>query len=552
MKTLLYDTITHQISYENSAGYINIPNNKKVLNPSENIISYSFVCVIGIINITPMSKYFFFCSESESLGAVQKEEIFSVQRVEYLQLSDQNEDYMAENIKNLFESLNFYYTMESIEDNFLWNSNMIKNFKEYINNFTDQRDQVLNIEQQIDIPYKFKNSSKSTSKASRNPFSIKRDETVKHEEQDFSKMMIGNVFCGYFESRIIRDNGMLHYIKILSRISTEKIGPRMLSRGVDESGNVSFFVETKFIVKNDVERIEFLILRGSIPLFWSQEDPLKPQKVIFDKDNQVKNDEAFIRHIKKIEKEYGKIVIVDLLGHKKYEKLLSKEYKERCLKNNIDYIHFDLNRYAENIKNIKTVFYSQLNEFLTELKAQENANYDLTFQNIGYKNTAICKDFDIKQPSFTNNNSVNINSEEALSDEGWDQSVDEIDQEPDSSSFLLNEQHNSDFSDLKIIFRVNCMDCLDRTNIGQCLIFNFFDKFKFPISKVMWINNGNALSKMYTGSDALKSELHAKGRLSVLGRMGDLVISANRMINNRFTDKDKQNIIDMILGRKSS
>ena len=52
-------------------------------------------------------------------------------------------------------------------------------------------------------------------------------------------------------------------------------------------------------------------------------------------------------------------------------------------------------------------------------------------------------------------------------------------------------------------------------------------------------------------SDGLISELHSEGKLTVFGRMNDLIISANRMLNNKFTDKDKQNIIDIVLGKKS-
>ncbi|ELA42058.1 uncharacterized protein VICG_00907 [Vittaforma corneae ATCC 50505] len=556
MKTLLFDTDTKQVSYEGPDGFVNIPDNKACLTPSENVVSYPFLCVLGIIKTCSESKYLFFCSESESLGTFHKDEIFTVLRVSYLPLTDSVQDEMAENVKNLIENLNFYYTFESVEEHFLWNGDMIKNFKEHVSSDCAVSEADTSSAKSLsvgDIPYKFKNI-KSQNRAMRSPFS-NRFAQAEPKSIDFGKMVIGNMICGYFESRSIRENGMLYFLKILSRISIKKIGTRMLSRGVDELGKVSFFVETKFVTKSDSERVEFVILRGSVPLYWSQDDPLKPHKIIFD-ENKEKNGKAFKQHLEKLQRGYGRIVIVDLLGHRKYEKILSKRYKDLCLENNVDYVHFDLNKYAENIENIKTTFYKQLNAFMIELRNRERGSSDLKYQDIGYKQESVCEDFDIHTPSFISSvdqesipiNTDNFSSERLESENGW--SEDSI-QEPDSSSFSVTSPQ-CDFNDVKVTFRVNCMDCLDRTNIAQYLIFNFFDTFKFSVARSMWVNNGNALSKMYTGSDALKSELHAKGKLSVLGRMSDLVISANRMINNRFTDRDKQNVIDMILGKKSS
>lgn len=557
MKTLLFDTETKHVSYEGHDGFINIPGNTACPAPSENVVSYPFLCILGIIKTDLNSKYLFFCSESESLGTFHKDEIFSILRVSYLPLTDSAQDEVAENIKNLIEDLNFYYTFESVEEHFLWNGNMVRNFKEHIEGgrAASETDMApVEPPSAGDLPYKFK-TTKSQNGNMRSPFSSKLSQ-AESRNTGSDKMMIGNMICGYFESRSIRENGMLYFLKILSRISIKKIGTRMLSRGVDELGKVSFFVETKFATKSGNERVEFVILRGSVPLYWSQDDPLKPHKIIFDESRE-KNGKAFRRHLEKLQRGYGRIVVVDLLGHRKYEKMLSKQYKDLCSENNIDYVHFDLNRHAENIENIKTIFYRQLNAFMVELKSRESGGPGLKYQDIGYKQKSVCRDFDISPPSFISSadqesvsiNVENLSPERPEPENDWSET--DSTKEPDSSSFSVAD-HQCDFNDVKVTFRVNCMDCLDRTNIAQYLIFNFFDKFKFGIARSMWVNNGNALSKMYTGSDALKSELHAKGKLSVLGRVNDLVISANRMINNRFTDKDKQNVIDVILGKNQA
>ncbi|EPR79410.1 Phosphoinositide polyphosphatase [Spraguea lophii 42_110] len=105
------------------------------------------------------------------------------------------------------------------------------------------------------------------------------------------------------------------------------------------------------------------------------------------------------------------------------------------------------------------------------------------------------------------------------------------------------------------LFRVNCLDCLDRTNLAQYLICDYyFSKtgYNFYVSndlKKLWVDNGNALSYFYTGSDAQKSELAAKGKRSISGLLDDLYITTTRMINGSFTDKIKREIIDKILGK---
>lgn len=551
MKTLFFNHQTRQISFQTSDGIFYIP--KATTN--DHTDTFSFECILGVVEVTKNSKYLFFCSESESLGhfdsnkeknrngvdemnkylnkAINKEankdlnkylnkgineqsnkdlnkdlnkemnneinecmkDIFAIRKVEYVPITIEEAEDAAETIKDLIESLDFYYTFDKIENHFLWNDEMIRKF-----NDLNGECQLIN-----------ETSSSSSNKNNRNPFS-KKYRTNKVQEP-----IVPNMFCGYFETQKLKTKEMIYTLKIMSKISTRKIGPRMLSRGVDELGNVSFFVETQFLVEEGSNKSLFRILRGSVPLYWSQSDPLRPHKINFDKNSE-ENSDAFKKHMEKLEGEYGKIVVVNLLGGRKYEKILCKMYGDQCQKESINYIHFDLNKHAENIKNIKNAFYRHLSKCMEEIQQGKTVFLD------EHSNPVL---------------GSSSQSDEELSNE-WEEEIQTETEEPERS-----------FDSNGITFRVNCVDCLDRTNIGQHLIFNFFDEYKFGISKRMWVNNGNALSKMYTGSDTLKNELSYKGKLSVLGKMNDLMISANRMINNKFTDRDKQTTIDTILGKST-
>lgn len=69
-------------------------------------------------------------------------------------------------------------------------------------------------------------------------------------------------------------------IAIISRRSTGRVGTRYHSRGVDDRGHVSNFVETEQIVLSS-QRVNSLVqCRGSIPLYWRQTVDMKYAPVI--------------------------------------------------------------------------------------------------------------------------------------------------------------------------------------------------------------------------------------------------------------------------------
>ena len=527
MKTLLYDTLTRQVTFKTYKGTVNMPNPSQSVIHSENTVQFPFECIIGIISLGTFCKCLFFCAESEKQGVYNEKDVYKVMKVAYISITDDFDKDSADSVVNLFESLNFYYMTEPQEEHFLWNGEMLRNFKEW-----------------AVLPYE---NNKKVTTSSRNPFSLKIKESKPSNNLD--QMIIGYLICGYFETQIKRDLDKVYKFSIFSKISTKKIGTRLLSRGVDELGKVSFFVETKFITEVSGNKNEFTILRGSVPVFWSQDDPLKPHKIQIGSDIQ-RAREAFKAHFKSLEAGYGKIVVIDLLGTKKYERLLSQLYEDLCIENSIDYIHFDLNKHAEDIESIKCIFYRKIFDFIKNYRQRHNGNEKDIDQDNHKQDASILENLKSNYTSFINYNSNSSSSESE--ENAWDEEEEDISQITSEFENLALQNKEDEFKNLNITFRVNCMDCLDRTNIGQYIIFGYFSNLNFQVIKSMWVNNGNALSHMYTGSNSLKSELPARGKLSMIGRMSDFVISANRMIQNKFVDKDKQAIIDLILGKKSN
>ena len=113
------------------------------------------------------------------------------------------------------------------------------------------------------------------------------------------------------------------------------------------------------------------------------------------------------------------------------------------------------------------------------------------------------------------------------------------------------------------IFRVNCLDCLDRTNLIEQVIcrsvleniltnqgiYNNRMAFEGMIQKhnTLWADNGDAISQIYTGTNALKSSFSRSGKMNFAGALSDVTKSVSRMYQNTFVD-GKQLTIDILVG----
>ncbi|KAK3589435.1 hypothetical protein CHS0354_020770 [Potamilus streckersoni] len=118
------------------------------------------------------------------------------------------------------------------------------------------------------------------------------------------------------------------------------------------------------------------------------------------------------------------------------------------------------------------------------------------------------------------------------------------------------------------VFRVNCIDCLDRTNVVQTTIARIIMETQcrklgllapdesLPLNcriiyQQMWANNGDAISQQYAGTVALKGDYTRTGERRLTGMMKDGVNSASRYYL-RFKDAYRQAAINLTLGQPVS
>lgn len=145
---------------------------------------------------------------------------------------------------------------------------------------------------------------------------------------------------------------------LISRRSQERAGTRYFSRGLDEFGFASNFVETeqlllcdpsKSLTQNNLIRASFIQTRGSIPAIWGQMPNTRYTPKLWMNSNL--NDDRVINaskaHFDQQITYYGPQILVNLVNSKGYEMPIGQLYAEivKELNNpNLKYIHFDFHR----------------------------------------------------------------------------------------------------------------------------------------------------------------------------------------------------------------
>lgn len=81
--------------------------------------------------------------------------------------------------------------------------------------------------------------------------------------------------------------------------------------------------------------------------------------------------------------------------------------------------------------------------------------------------------------------------------------------------------------------------CNQLFNRGNSNCSHFVDSF-FMIGSLAWASNGDAMSRAYTGTQALKRDVVRTGKRNVSGMVNDGVNSLSRYFISNFKDKLKQ------------
>ncbi|XP_012345274.1 phosphatidylinositide phosphatase SAC2 isoform X2 [Apis florea] len=290
-------------------------------------------------------------------------------------------------------------------------------------------------------------------------------------------------------------------LAIISRRSRFRAGTRYKRRGVDDEGKCANYVETEQLVWYHDHQVSFVQVRGSVPVYWSQPGYKYKPPPHIDRD-EAETQLAFEKHFTEELGLYGPVYIVNLVEQTGKEKIIWEAYSNHVLNYN---------------------------------------NPDITYTTFDFHE--YCRGMHFENVSILVSELATV-----LTDMGycW----------RDKQGTICMQ---------KGVFRVNCIDCLDRTNVVQTALGKAVMEMQFsklglippdgtlPTNirqtfQLLWANNGDIISKQYAGTNALKGDYTRTGERKFTGLMKDGVNSANRYYLNRFKDVYRQATIDMMLG----
>ena len=300
------------------------------------------------------------------------------------------------------------------------------------------------------------------------------------------------------------------FITLVSRRSIKRPGLRYLRRGVDEEGHTANSVETEQILSKaswaPADKIYSLTqFRGSIPLFFSQSPySFKPVPVL--QHSTEMNQSAFKRHFEKITGRYGDVQVVLLVDKSGGEKAIGEKYE---------------------------TYTQQLNE------ADGTRSRKMAFEWFDFH--SICRGMKFENVS---------------------QLVDTLGSKMDEFGMTV-ERNGGIEKKQKGVARTNCMDCLDRTNVvqsafGQRALEQQLQEEGYEVDlrmdqstqwfNTLWADNGDAISKQYSSTAALKGDYTRTRQRNYRGAINDLGLTLSRYYNNIVNDFFSQAAIDYLLG----
>ncbi|KAK4505334.1 hypothetical protein PRZ48_003297 [Zasmidium cellare] len=324
-------------------------------------------------------------------------------------------------------------------------------------------------------------------------------EVIKAQEEDFKSEEK--------DTETIKHDFLL---TLVSRRSIKRAGLRYLRRGIDDEGAVANTVETEQILSSQSwdesdKAFSLLQMRGSIPVFFSQSPySFKPMPVMFG--SEATNRTAFKKHFHNVLNRYGNVQVACLVDKHGTEVAIGEAFEKHTKQTN--------EQGGINGKQIGWEWF----DFHSQCKGMKFENVQILMDSL----------------------------QGQLNSFGW-----------------VVKQDDRNLRQQTGVLRTNCMDCLDRTNVVQSAIAGWalqqqlselglnIDLKADPKTQwfnTLWADNGDAISKQYAGTSALKGDFTRTRKRNWTGALSDFSLTLTRYYNNIFGDYFLQTNIDYWLG----
>lgn len=320
-----------------------------------------------------------------------------------------------------------------------------------------------------------------------------RPTTPKYEESDYDDVPGENPSdlsptSGHDPRALAFEPTGTYLLTLISRRSVKRAGLRYLRRGIDEDGHCANSVETEQILSTptwDTAPIySFVQVRGSIPVFFSQ-SPYSFKPVPQMQNSEATNFAAFKKHFEIITERYGAVAITNLVEKHDNEAIVGDAYE----------------KYAK-----------RLNE-----EGGVNGQKPL-FEWFDFH--SVCRGMKFENVSLL---------------------LDSLSPSLEAFGYTISREGNT--TKQKGVLRTNCMDCLDRTNIVQSAVARQVLEHQlksegFDMSaqldqttqwfNVLWADNGDAVSKQYASTAAMKGDYTRTRKRDYRGALTDMGLSISR------------------------
>ncbi|XP_050205895.1 LOW QUALITY PROTEIN: phosphatidylinositol-3-phosphatase SAC1 [Mercurialis annua] len=388
---------------------------------------------------------------------------------------------------------------------------------------------------------------------------------------------------GHFKQARLSIFGRDFSVSLVSRRSRHFAGTRYLKRGVNDWGRVANEVETEQIVLDEEAgsskgRMSSVVqMRGSIPLFWSQEASRfspKPDIILQRYDPTY---QATKLHFEDLAKRYGNpIIVLNLIKtveKRPREMMLRREFANAVgylnaillEENHLKFIHWDFHKFAK----------SKSANVLAVLGAVASEALDLTGFYYSGKPSVVKRRTNQISRTSTGREASLRDLRASSGDLARIGSVSES-----ISSAMIRDKENDSNQQIKQnkiggeeprfqsgVLRTNCIDCLDRTNVAQyayglaALGRQLHAMRMTDIPKVdpdstiaaalmdMYQSMGDALAQQYGGSAAHNTVFpERQGKWKATTQSREFIKSIKRYYSNAYTDGEKQDAINLFLG----
>ncbi|PON85051.1 SAC domain containing protein [Trema orientale] len=386
---------------------------------------------------------------------------------------------------------------------------------------------------------------------------------------------------GHFEQIRLSVFGRDFSVSLVARRSRHFAGTRYLKRGVNDRGRVANDVETEQIVLDEEagsckgKMSSVVQMRGSIPLFWSQEVSKFPKPDIilqrYDPTYQ-----ATKLHFEDLVERYGNpIIVLNLIKtveKRPREMMLRREYanavgylnQSLSQENHVRFIHWDFHKFAKSKSaNVLAVLGNVARQALDLTGFYYSGKPRILKRRANQlSRTSTGRDASLRDPRASSGDLARFGSS-------------------NETQNAVNQDRQLDFGELNKsenvyieapcfqsgVLRTNCIDCLDRTNVAQYAYglaalgrqlhaMGLTDMPKVdPDSSIaaslmdMYQSMGDALAQQYGGSEAHNTVFtERQGKWKATTQSKEFLKSIKRYYSNTCTDGEKQDAMNLFLG----